>query len=147
MSAVRFIYDGSSGRWQYVIDSGKHEGTSIQMIQVNYLAELKTLQERDALVMVRYAYLDDPTVDVGWATYYYDKAASVWRKFAEQESMDGVVEIPEDLLDQYATKQELAQTASTIRQELSVERERIDAVEDYLRDCDTPLRELGRLIG
>ena len=153
MSAVRFIYDGSSGRWQYVIDSGTRGGSSIAMIQVNLLAELRTLteEERKSLVMVKHAYLDDPTVDLGWAVYYYDRKTTAWIKVAEQESMDveggSSVEIPDDFLDQYATKLELANTASAIRSELSTERGRIDVIEDYLRDCDTPLRELGRLIG
>ncbi len=145
-SSVKLIYDGSSGRWQYVIGIGSQVKKYV-LEQVELIADLAKIVQRDHLVMVRKAYLDDPTVDVGWATYYYDSLSKQWLKFSEEESMDVPPSIPEEILLMYATVEYVDNQDDAIRESVTAVANRTTTIENYLRDCDSVVRALATSVG
>lgn len=147
-STSHLIYDGDTGRWQYVIGNGTVE-KHYTLQQVEYMADLQRLQDRSTLVQVKHAYLDDPTVDVGWAIYYFDSKEKAWFKVAEQESMDTQgPEIDISQLDgKYATYKYVDDQDRLIRERVTANETRITKIENYLKDCDNELNRLSELIG
>lgn len=145
-SSVRFVYDGSAGRWQYVIGKGSNEKKYV-LEQVEFLADLGKIKDRDHLVLVRKAYLDDPTVDHGWATYYYDAETKQWLKFSEEESMDADTTIPDDLFDDYAKIDYVDEHDDALDAKIKAIDTRVTKVENYLKDCDAAVNKLAASIG
>jgi hypothetical protein len=144
--ASHLIYDGDTGRWQYVIGTGSSE-KHYTLRQVEYMADLHQLQDRSTLVQVKHAYLDDPTVNVGWAIYGFDSNEKNWFKIAEQESMDSDGGGPGGDLSQYATFKYVDDLNKLVRDDVNANSERITKIEDYLSDCDDELNRLSGLIG
>lgn len=147
--ASHLIYDGDTGRWQYVIGTGSSE-KHYTLRQVEYMADLHQLQDRSSLVQVKHAYLDDPTVKVGWAIYCFDSDEKTWFKIAEQESMDSGAGPGVDLdqLDgRYATHEYVDNQTKLVRDDVDANSERITKIENYLSDCDDELNRLSALIG
>lgn len=142
------VYDGDSGRWQYVIGTGE-QTKKYSLVQVDYLIDLQRLPDRTSLVQVKHAYLDDPTVDVGWAIYWFDADEKAWMKVAEEESMDvppqGV--LPDDFEDTYATYEYVDQQDKIVKDMAVANSGRITNIENYLKDCTNELNALDALIG
>ena len=145
---VHLVYDGGIGRWQYVIGTGNGTKTYV-LKQVNYIADLQRITDKTQLVQVRYAYLDDPTVNAGWAIYYFDSQENEWFKVVEQESLD--VEVPKvelpELEGVYAKVKYVDDQDNIIKQDVAANHDRITKIELYLNDCDNELNKLDVLIG
>lgn len=91
---------------------------------------VRTIGERDSIitnkiVVVRQAYLGDPSVVKGWAAYVLDKTTEPykWMKLIEQESVDGPWGINEEIKQNLVTK-------STFIQHINAINERLNAIGD-----------------
>ena len=87
---------------------------------------VRTIGERDAIitnriVVVRQAYLGDPTVVKGWAAYVLDKTTEPfkWMKLIEQESVDGPWGINEEIKQNLVTKTTFIQQINAINKRLN----------------------------
>ena len=87
---------------------------------------VRTIGERDAIitnkiVVVRNAYLGDPTVVKGWAAYVLDKTTEPykWMKLIEQESVDGPWGINEEIKQNLVTKATFVQHINAINKRLN----------------------------
>jgi len=87
---------------------------------------VRTIGERDAIitnkiVVVRQAYLGDPTVVKGWAAYVLDKTTEPykWMKLIEQESVDGPWGINEEIKQSLVTKATFIQQINAINKRLN----------------------------
>lgn len=87
---------------------------------------VRTIGERDAIitnriVVVRQAYLGDPTVVKGWAAYVLDKTTKPykWMKIIEQESIDGPWGINEEIKQNLVTKSTFIQEINAINKRLN----------------------------
>lgn len=87
---------------------------------------VRTIGERDAIitnkiVVVRQAYLGDPTVVKGWAAYVLDKTTEPykWMKLIEQESVDGPWGINEEIKQNLVTKSTFIQQINAIIERLN----------------------------
>lgn len=89
--AGKLIYDASTGRYQYVI--GMSGGSAKAVKKVDTIAERDALLDKTTDVMVMLAYLDDSTVDSGWAIYTWLTKENRWEKTAEKESMDVLISL------------------------------------------------------
>jgi len=87
---------------------------------------VRTIGDRDAIitnkiVVVRQAYLGDPTVVKGWAAYVLDKTTEPykWMKLIEQESVDGPWGINEEIKQNLVTKATFIQQINAINKRLN----------------------------
>lgn len=87
---------------------------------------VRTIGDRDAIitnriVVVRQAYLGDPTVVKGWAAYVLDKSTEPfkWMKLIEQESVDGPWGINEEIKQNLVTKSTFIQQINAINKRLN----------------------------
>lgn len=135
-----FCYDASSHTYYYVIGVSGDQSKSIAVRTVDRMTDLLKLTSKNGIVVVTQAYLDDPTVDEGWAAYRYDSKELTWVKFQEEESMDVV--IPEVDLSAYATIEYVDTKNLIFVNALNALTSRVSTIETYLRNCDGALQTL-----
>ena len=105
-NSITDVQNRGDGNQYYVIGSGDPAGEHFKI--VNTIGERNAVIE-DCFVLVRKAYLADPTVHRGWAMYipsgaYTTSTSRTWIKVAEEESVDGPWGIQAEILDMLVRK-------------------------------------------
>jgi hypothetical protein len=91
MVKTTVVFNGITGQYQYVIESGRNRS-------VNPCVTVGTIAQRDALTITNQFVLvldasGDPSVKEGYAVYVKDEWTQIWKKVAEQESMNENIQV------------------------------------------------------
>ena len=105
-NSITDVQNRGDGNQYYVIGSGDPSGDHFKI--VNSIADRNAITE-DCFVLVRNAYIADPTVHRGWAMYipsgsFTTSTHRTWIKVAEEESVDGPWGIQAEILDMLVRK-------------------------------------------